>query len=38
MILPSITEVDVMEQYIVLADPFETESGMTWSGFHLSKS
>lgn len=28
MILPSLKNVDVMEQYIVIADPYETESGL----------
>ena len=33
MILPSITENDVMEQYIVLADPFVSETGITGTVF-----
>ena len=33
MILPSLIEDDVMEQYIVLADPFETKSGMNGTVF-----
>ncbi len=33
MMMPSITEKDVMEQYIVLADPFTTEKGMSGTVF-----
>jgi len=36
MILPSITEDETLEQYIVLADPFVTESGMSGT-VYLSK-
>ena len=33
MMMPSITESGVLEQYIVLADPFTTESGMSGTVF-----